>query len=165
MPQFSFDIVSEYDIAEMNNVVDQTVREIRTRYDLKDTSAEVDFADNTKASLLVKADDEYQLNTVVDIIRTKLAKRSIDQSVLDTSTKPETGNPWRWNIPLKKGISSDDAKKLSKQIRELGLKKVSTQIQGDQLRVTGPSKDDLQSVMAAVQKMKLSYPVQFQNFR
>ena len=165
MPQFSFDTVSEFDVSEMNNAIDQSIREIRTRYDLKGSAASVEFADNDKNSLLIKGDEQFQLDLVLDIVRSKLAKRGIDQTVLDTSTKPEPGNPWRWTIPLKSGIPADTAKKISKSVRDLGLKKLNPQIQGEKLRVTSPSKNDLQTVMVHIKKTDFGLPLQFNNFK
>lgn len=165
MPQFSFDVVSDFNVAELNNAVDQVGRELRTRYDLKGTPASIEFSDGNKTSLKLSGADTYQLDSVLDILRTKLAKRELSQKIVDTSSKPENGNPMRWTIGLKRGISADNARLLSKHIRECGLKKVSANIQGDQLRVVSPSKDDLQIVMAALRKLELDYPIQFTNFR
>jgi len=164
MANYSFDIVSEYDISEITNAVDQAKREINQRYDLKSTAAGLDFTDKTKESITLTGDADYQLTMVLDIVRKRFAARNLDQKILDTSSKPEQGNPWRWQVTFKKGIATDDAKKITKKIRD-SFPKIKTQIQGEAVRVTGSSKDDLQSVMQLVSALDLDFPVQFNNYR
>jgi uncharacterized protein YajQ (UPF0234 family) len=159
---FSFDIVSEYDVAEIANVVDQTAKEIQQRYDFKGTPASVELVDD-KSAILIKGED-YQLEVVLDIIRGKCAKRGVDQNTLDISATKEEGNPWRWKLGLQKGINQEKAKKLTKLIRDTHPK-IKTQIQGDAIRVVGSNKDDLQAVMKLVRSQDLDFPISFTNYR
>ncbi len=159
---FSFDIVSEYDIAEIANVVDQTAKEISQRYDFKGTPASVELVDE-KSVILIKG-EEHQLDTILDIVRGKCGKRGVDQSTLDVTTAKEAGNPWRWRIGLQKGINQEKSKKLTKLIRDT-FPKIKPQIQGETIRVVGTNKDDLQGVMNLIRTQELDYPVSFTNYR
>jgi len=162
MSQFSFDIVSDYDIAEVTNAVDQTAREIAQRYDLKGTPASVELIDE-KSAILIKGED-FQLDVILEIVRSKFAKRNVNQNTLDTSARKEEGNPWRWKLILQKGLDQEKAKKITKLIRDK-YPKIKTQIQGQEIRVSSTSKDDLQKVMKLVQTQEYSFPVNFTNFR
>lgn len=159
---YSFDVVNEYDIAEVTNAVDQAKREIIQRYDFKGTPASVELTDE-KTVVALKGLD-YQLDVLLDMVRGKFAKRGLSQKLLDTSSKKEEGNPWRWNLRLKKGIEQDDSKKITKLIRDK-YPKVKTQIQGDAIRVTSGSKDDLQAVMGLLKAAEFDFPISFNNFR
>lgn len=162
---FSFDIVSDYDKGELNNVVDQTQRELGNRYDLKGTAAAVDWADSDKTSLKISGDNQFHLDSILDILRKKLATRGQSQKVLDTSLDPTTSNMVMSQIvKLKSGLDQDKAKKITALIRD-NLPKVKTQIQGDEVRVTSPKKDELQAVMQLLQNSDFDFPLDFTNFR
>lgn len=161
---FSFDVVSDFDVAEMTNAVDQAQREIANRYDFKGTAAKVEFSDG-KTGLMITGDSEVQVKAVLDVVQGKLIKRGISLKALDTSKAPEQGGKEvRWTIPFKKGLDQDKAKQLSKAIRE-AYPKVKPQIQGDAVRVTSSSKDDLQGVMQALRAKDFDFPLDFTNYR
>jgi uncharacterized protein YajQ (UPF0234 family) len=161
---FSFDVVSDYDAAEMVNALDQAQRELGQRFDFKGTSAKIEFGDN-KASVDVEGETKNQLDAIVDMFQSKLVKRGVSLKVLDLSKAPvQGGKEMRWNIPLKKGLDQDKAKVLTKMIRDT-YPKVKTQIQGDSVRVSATSKDDLQGVMTQLRKAELDFPLNFQNYR
>lgn len=165
MANFSFDVVSDFDKAEMNNVLDQTQREIDSRYDFKGTSAALEWLDGDKTGLKVTGDSQYQLDAIVDIVRKKLATRGQSQKVLDTSKEPVTSNmKTTWEVPFKKGLDQEKAKKITAAIRE-NYPKVKPQIQGDEVRVTSTSKNDLQSVMHLLQSQDFDFPLSFTNYR
>lgn len=162
---FSFDIVSDYDVAEMNNAIDQAQRELDSRYDFKGTSASLSFRDNTKTGLTVTGDSEYHIEAILDIVRKKFATRGLDQKVLDTSKTPVTSNlKVTQDVSFKKGLNQENAKKITSAIREQ-FPKVKAQIQGDMVRVTGPKKDELQAVMQLLQQANFDFPLHFTNYR
>jgi uncharacterized protein YajQ (UPF0234 family) len=164
MANFSFDIVSEYDKAEMNNVFDQTLREIDSRYDFKGTPAAIEWLDDKKG-LKVTGNGEWQIDAILDIVRKKLAARDQSQKVLDTSRDPlESNLKTTKEIPFKQGLDQDKAKQLTKLIREQ-YPKVKTQIQGEAVRVMSASKDDLQAVMQLLRGQDLDFPLNFTNYR
>ncbi len=165
MGNFSFDIVSEYDKAEMNNVFDQAQREIASRYDFKGTPAELDWMDDKKG-LKITGNGEWQIDAILDIVRKKLAARSMSQKVLDTShTVVESNLKATKEVPFVAGLDQDKAKVLTKLIRD-DYPKVKSQIQGDTVRVMSASKDDLQSVMQLIRgRDELEFPVSFTNYR
>ena len=153
MPTFSFDIVSDYDKAELNNVFAGTEREIGNRYDFKGTPAAIEWLDD-KAGFKIIGAGQWQCDAVLDIIRKKLAGREQSAKVLDLSKTPNESNlKTTWEIPFKKGLSQDLAKQISKQIRD-EVPKVKPQIQGDLIRVTGSSKDDLQKVISLLKDVE-----------
>ncbi len=161
---FSFDVVSDFDTAEMTNAVDQAQRELMTRYDFKGTAAKLEFAD-AKAGVLIEGESQNRLDAILDVLQSKLVKRGVSLKVLDTSKAPvQGGMTMRWSITFKKGLSQDDAKKLTKLIRD-EFPKVKTQIQGDSVRVTSASKDDLQGVMTILKSKDFDFPLDFQNYR
>jgi uncharacterized protein YajQ (UPF0234 family) len=164
MATFSFDIVSDFDKAEMNNVFAGTEREIATRYDFKGTTAAIEWLDDKKGYKLIGA-GQWQCDAVLDIVRKKLAAREQSAKVLDLSKTPIEANlKTTWEIPFKQGLSQDDAKKITKQLREESPK-VKTQIQGDTVRVTSNSKNDLQDVIALLRSTEYEFPLQFINYR
>lgn len=164
MANFSFDVVSDYDKAEMNNVFDQTLREIDSRYDFKGTPAALEWLDDKKG-LKVTGNGEWQIDAILDIVRKKLATRGQSQKVLDTSKEiVESNLKATKEVPFKQGLDQDKAKQLTKLIRE-SHPKVKTQIQGDAVRVMSGSKDDLQAVMQLVRGADLDYPLSFTNYR
>lgn len=165
MAQFSFDIVSDYDKSELNNVVDQAQRELANRYDLKGTKAALDWSNNDKLALKITGDSDFHIDAILDIVRKKLATRGQSQKVLDTSKDPTTTNLQVIKIvPLKKGLDQDKAKKITALIREQ-LPKVKTQIQGDEVRVMSPKKDELQAVMTLLKSQDFDFPIDFTNYR
>lgn len=162
---FSFDIVSDYNIADMNNAVEQAQREISGRYDFKGTAAELAFRDGNKTGLSLRGDSEYQLDAMLDVLRKKLAARGIDQKVLDVSKPRVTSNlKVSLDVPFKKGLDQDTAKKITAAIREQ-FPKVKSQIQGSEIRVTSPKKDELQATMQLLNAQHFDVPLQFTNFR
>jgi uncharacterized protein YajQ (UPF0234 family) len=164
MANFSFDIVSEYDKAEMNNVFDQAQREIGSRYDFKGTPAEIDWLDDKKG-FKITGSGEWQIEAILDITRKKLAAREQSQKVLDTSHEcVESNLKTHQDVPFKQGLDQDKAKKITATIREQ-YPKVKTQIQGDAVRVTSNSKDDLQQVIQLLRAQDFDFPINFDNFR
>jgi uncharacterized protein YajQ (UPF0234 family) len=158
----SFDIVSEIDMQEVDNAVNQALKEINTRFDLKDTGCNIE---QQGQALTLTAPDDMKLRNIYEILQAKLVKRSIDPKALDPA-KAETalGGTMRQVVTLRQGIEKDQAKTITTLIKDMKLK-VNAQIQGDQLRVTGKNRDDLQKVIAALKGADLEFPVQFTNFR
>jgi uncharacterized protein YajQ (UPF0234 family) len=158
----SFDIVSEIDKPELNNAVHQANKELNTRFDFKGSDARVETTDKT---LTVFADSDFQVKQAVDVLTIKLAKRGIDLACLKYREIEEIGGAKaRQIIDLQEGINSDLGRKLVKQIKDKKLK-VQTAIQGEQLRVTGKKRDDLQEVIAFLNESDAEIPLQFNNFR
>lgn len=165
MGNFSFDIVSDYDRSEMNNVFDQSQREISSRYDFKGTSASLDWLNPEKTGIKITGDSEYHIDAILDIIRKKLATRGLSQKVLDTSKDLLVSNlKTTKEVLFKKGISSDNAKKVNALIRD-NYPKVKPTIQGDEIRVVSPKKDELQSVIQLLKSAEFDFPLDFTNFR
>jgi cyclic-di-GMP-binding protein len=158
----SFDVVSEFDQQELTNAVDQTLREVRTRYDLKDTGTEIEHTDN---QLVVTTDSDFSLKAVTDVLESKVIRRGLSLKILDYQKKEDaSGGRVRQTIRLKRGIPEDIAKQITKQIRS-DFKKVTAQIQGDSVRVSSKSKDDLQAVIQSLKESDLPVALQFTNFR
>jgi len=157
----SFDIVSNTDNHELTNAVDQTNREVSNRFDFKDTDARAELS---KDKITIIAPSDFQLKQVDEILRNKLAKRSIDVRSLDYKEISVNLNEARQLIEVKQGIAAEQAKKITKLIKDSGLK-VQASIQGDQVRVTGKKRDDLQSVMSLLREAKVEIPLQYVNFR
>lgn len=165
MANFSFDIVSDYDKAEMNNVFDQTQREIGSRYDFKGTPASIDWLNGDKTGLKVTGNSDWQIEAILEIVRKKLATRGQSQKVLDTTRSMEVANlKTTQEVPFKKGLDQEKAKTITKLIRDQ-FPKIKTQIQGDLVRVTGSSKDDLQLVMQLLRAKDFDFPLSFTNYR
>lgn len=164
MPSFSFDIVSDFDKAEMNNIFAATEREISTRYDFKGTPAAIDWLAD-KVGIKIIGANEWQCEAILDIVRKKLAGRDQSSKILDLS-KPATESNLKMTqeIPFKQGLAQDIAKQISKQLRE-EVPKVKSQIQGDMVRVTSSSKDELQKVMTVLNNADYDVPLQFINYR
>lgn len=161
---FSFDVVSDFDPAEMLNAVDQAQRELGQRYDFKGTSAHVDFADG-KTGLALEGDSKNQLDAIVDVLQSKMIKRGVSLKVLDLSKDPvQGGKEMRWSVPFRKGLDQEKAKSITKAIRD-EYPKVKAQIQGDAVRVSSTSKDDLQGVMTLLRAKDFDFPLDFQNYR
>lgn len=165
MAQFSFDIVSDYDKAEMNNVFDQTQREMLSRYDFKGTPALIEWLNTDKAGLKVTGNSDYQIEAILDIVRKKLAARNQSQKVLDTSREPVVANlKTTKEVLFKQGLDQEKAKKITSLIRD-NYPKIKTQIQGEAVRVASDKKDILQAVMQLLRKQDFDFPLGFTNFR
>ena len=161
---YSFDVVSDFDHQELVNAVDQLRRELLQRYDLKDTNTDIELEET---ELRVTTASDMTLQAVEDVLRQKATKRNLSLKIFDFQP-PESsgGNRVMQKVLLKKGLTQEIAKKLSKVIRD-ELKKVNVSIQGDRLRVTGKNKDELQAAIALlrIQEDKLDLPLQFENYR
>ncbi|MGA9468728.1 MAG: YajQ family cyclic di-GMP-binding protein [Exiguobacterium marinum] len=158
----SFDIVSEMNLEEVKNAIQIAEKEILNRYDFKGSKSEMSL-DN--GDLVLISDDDYKLEQLKDVLITKLIKRGVPTKNLDyQKVEHALGGTVRQRVKLKSGIDKDDAKKINNAIKESKLK-VKSQIQDDQIRVTGKSRDDLQAVMQLVRELELSVDAQFTNFR
>jgi uncharacterized protein YajQ (UPF0234 family) len=160
----SFDVVSDYDVAEMANAVDQAQRELGQRYDFKGTAAKIDFVEG-KTGVQIEGESKNQLDSILDMLQGKLVKRGVSLKVLDMSKEPvQGGKEMRWTVPFKKGLDQDKAKHITKVIRDQ-YPKAKAQIQGDSVRVSSASRDDLQGVIAALRAQDFDFPLDFQNYR
>ncbi|MFN3707477.1 YajQ family cyclic di-GMP-binding protein [Microcella sp.] len=162
MADSSFDIVSKVDKMEADNALHQAQKEIAQRYDFKGVGASVDWSGE---KLLLKASTEERVTAVLDVLQSKLIKRGISLKSLDVGEPYASGKEYRIEASLKNGISSENAKKISKIIRDEGPKSVKAQIQGDELRVQSKSRDDLQATIAMLKNADLDVDLQFVNFR
>ena len=162
MADSTFDIVSKVDKMEADNAVNQAQKEIATRYDFKNVGASVEWSGE---KLLLKASAEERVKAVLEVVEQKFIKRGISLRSLDAGDPYASGKEYRIEIGLKNGISSEDAKKVAKIIRDEGPKSVKSQIQGDELRVQSMSRDDLQATMALLKGKDLDVDLQFVNFR
>jgi cyclic-di-GMP-binding protein len=162
MASYSFDVVSEFDRQELVNAIDQTVREIGTRYDLKDTKTTLDLGED---AITVHTDSEFTLQSVHTILQTKAAKRNLSLKIFDYGKiESASGSRVRQEIKLRKGIASELAKQISKLIRD-EFKKVQPSIQGDAVRISAKSKDDLQEVIQRLRQEDYPVALQFTNYR
>lgn len=160
--EFSFDVVSRVDKQEVKNAVDQAQKELANRWDLKGTNTEIEFE---KENIELVAGDEGKLQQVRDILLSKLFKRGVDsRSVEFGKEEPASGLTVRQKVTFSVGIPMEKAKALAKKVKDSGLK-VHAQVQGEEVRVSGKSKDDLQKAMALIKGLELDYPVDFVNFR
>lgn len=165
MAQFSFDIVSDYDKAEMNNVFDQAQREIASRYDFKGTPAQLEWLNAEKTGIKVIGNGDWQIDAILDIFRKKLATRGQSQKVLDASREAVVSNlKTTKEVPFRQGLDQDKAKKITNLIRDK-YPKVKTQIQGQEVRATSGSKDDLQAVIQLLRAQDFDFPLTFTNYR
>ena len=159
----SFDVTSEVDLQEVRNAVDQASREVATRFDFKDTGAAVELKGN---EILLNAPTEDRRRALVQVLEEKLVRRQVSLKAVSYGKIEEASRgALRQPAALNAGISSDHAKKINKIIKALGLKGVQSQTQGDQVRVTGKKRDDLQAVISALKEEDLDIPLQFGNFR
>jgi len=158
----SFDIVCETDMQEMDNAVNQTRKEITTRYDFKGGNSSIELGEN---DITILADDDYKLSAIGEILRTKMTRRNLDAKSLDYGeAENASGSSKRQHITIKQGISQDLAKSIVKQIKQEKMK-VQASIQGEQVRVSGKKRDDLQQAMALIKGMDTDRPLHFTNFR
>ncbi|WP_078554568.1 YajQ family cyclic di-GMP-binding protein [Bacillus alkalicellulosilyticus] len=159
----SFDIVSEVNFQEVDNAIAQAVKEISTRYDFKGSKSSIERTDKDKITII--SDDDYKLESVIDILKSKFIKRDLSQKVLNFGKiEKASGGTVRQVATLVSGISADRAKKITVAIKDSKLK-VKAQIQNDQIRVTGKSINDLQDIIQLVKSLDLDFPVQFVNMR
>ncbi|WP_416306758.1 YajQ family cyclic di-GMP-binding protein [Neptunicella sp. SCSIO 80796] len=157
----SFDIVSEIDLVEVKNAVDNASRELETRFDFRGADASFELKDGV---VTMTTESDFQLQQMKDILRSKCAKRNIDANSLESQEVTRTGKSFKQNIVFKQGIDQPMAKKIITKIKEAKLK-VQASIQGEQVRVTGKKRDDLQQAMALIRQAELGQPFQFNNFR
>ena len=157
----SFDIVSEIELPELQNAVENANRELETRFDFRGVEAKFDVNENI-ASLSAEA--EFQLQQMQDILRSKCVKRGVDTSAMDIGKTEHSGKIYKQVITFKQGIDKDVGKKIVKTIKDAKLK-VQASIQGEQVRVTGKKRDDLQDCIALIKSAELGQPFQFNNFR
>jgi uncharacterized protein YajQ (UPF0234 family) len=162
MADSSFDIVSKVDKMELDNALHQAQKEIVQRYDFKNVGAEINWSGE---KLLIKANAEERAKAVLEVFEQKLIKRGISLRSLDAGDPYASGKEYRIDASIKQGIEQDDAKKINKIIRDEAPKSVKSQIQGDELRVSSKSRDDLQSTMAVLKGADLDVDLQFINFR
>ena len=162
MSTYSFDVVSDFDRQELVNTIDQLRRDVSQRYDLKDSNTEIELEETL---IVITTASDMTLTAVVDVLRQKATKRNLSLKIFDDQT-PETvgGNRIKQEIKLRKGLTQELAKKLSKTVRD-ELKKVTVSIQGDSLRITGKHKDDLQGAIQLLKEQDIEVPLQFQNYR
>ncbi len=160
----SFDVVSELDGHEVTNAIDQANRELAQRFDFKGTPCIYTRDPKDEFTVLMKAEVEFQLGQMLDILKTRIAKRGMDASCIDVKDVEKNLAEARQKVVLKHGIDQDTGKQLIKSIKESGMK-VQAQIQGDKLRITGKKRDDLQDAIALLRKAEAGVPLQFENFR
>jgi cyclic-di-GMP-binding protein len=161
----SFDVSTGADLQEVDNAVNQALKEIAQRYDFKGTHCTIEF-DRPKAEIRLSADDEYRMEALVDVLKTKMIKRNVPIKNLDLGElQPATGQSVRRTIKLTQGIPQDISKRMVKAIKDQGFKKVQTAIQGEELRVTAPSRDELQAVIAFLRGQDFGVELKFGNYR
>ena len=162
MSTFSFDVVSDFDRQELVNTLDQVRRDVGQRYDLKDSGTEIELEEG---SLTITTASDMTLDAVVDVLRQKATKRDLSLKIFDFQPAEAVGgNKVKQVVLLRKGLSQELAKQLSKTVRD-ELKKVTVAIQGDSLRITGKSKDDLQQAIQLLKAQDVEVPLQFENYR
>ena len=158
----SFDVVSKVDRQEVDNALNQAAKEVRQRFDFKNTDAEIAWSGE---AIEMQANSEERVKAVLDVFQSKLVKRGVSLKVLDASEPRSSGKVYKITATTSEGISQDNAKKVSKLIRDEGPKGVKAQIQGDELRVSSKSRDDLQKVQALIKAADYDFAVQFTNYR
>ena len=159
----SFDIVSKINHQEVDNALNQAAKEIGTRFDFRGVGASIAWSGNQAVE--IKANSEERANAVLDVFKEKLVKRQVSLKVLDPGEPKLSGKEYRLAVPLKEGISQDDAKKIAKIIRDEGAKGIKAQVQGEELRVSSKKKDDLQDVMSILRGKDFDFALQFVNYR
>ena len=159
----SFDVVSEIDLQEVRNAVDQASREATTRFDFKGTNAIIEFSEK---ELTLSATTEDRLRALYQLLQEKLVKRSVSLKALDAGKIEEAShNSARQKVAIKAGISQEVGKQINKLVKDMGAKGLSSSVQGDHVRVTGKQRDDLQRAMSVLKEADLAVPLQFTNFR
>ena len=163
--QYSFDVTTGADLQEVDNAVNQASKEVQQRYDFKGSNCTIEF-DRTKSLLKLDADDDYKLKALYDIVQTKFVKRGVPlKNMKPGELIPASGGRIRQEVTLTQGIPSDTAKQIVKDVKAGGFKKVQVAIQGEQLRVTSPSKDELQDVMNFLRGQDYGVELNFGNYR
>ena len=163
MADSSFDVVSKVDSQEVDNALNQAAKELAQRFDFRGTNASIAWSGDE--GVLVQADTEERVTAALDVFKDKLVKRKISLKSLDAGEPQSSGRTYKISAAIKQGIESDTAKKISKIIRDEGPKGVQAQIQGDQLRVSGKKRDDLQAVQQLLRGKDLDVALQFDNYR
>jgi cyclic-di-GMP-binding protein len=163
MADSSFDIVSKIDRQEVDNALSQTAKEISQRFDFRGTGASIKWSGEQAVEIAANAED--RASAVLEVFKEKLVKRQQSLKILDPGEPRQSGKETKIGVALKEGISSEDAKKVGKLIRDEGPKGVKVQVQGDELRVSSKKRDDLQSVIALVKQQDYDFAVQFTNYR
>lgn len=162
MAQFSFDVVSQVDGQEMRNAVDQARREIRTRFDFKDTGTEIR---HEESELEIRSNSEGRVKAALEVLQEKVVRRNISLKALsEGKVQPAAGGTYRQTVAIVQGIGDEKGRAINKHIKGLGLR-VQSQIQGEQLRVSAKSKDDLQAVIKSLKEADFGIPLQFENYR
>jgi uncharacterized protein YajQ (UPF0234 family) len=161
----SFDITSNVDLQEVDNALNQARKEVAQRYDFKGSKASIEF-DQKESKLILVADDQFKLNALWEVVQTRLVRRNVPTKNLTRGTAiPAANSTVRQEVALQQGIPSEKAKDIVKFLKDAKLKKVQASIQGDQLRVTSPSKDDLQEAMRVLREQDFGVALQFGNYR
>ena len=161
----SFDIVSDYDLAKVTNAVEQSQREITNRYDFKGTKAGLEFTDGAKNGITITGDNQFHLDAIVEILRKKLAGAGVNQKILDTSKDPVESNlQIKWDVAFKKGLDQEKTKQITKLLRDR-YPKVKAQVQGEEVRVSSPKRDELQAVIQLLKSTDFDFPLEFTNYR
>ena len=161
----SFDISTGADLQEVDNAVNQALKEIAQRYDFKGTHCTVEF-DRPKAEIRLAADDEFRMDALLDVLQTRMIKRGVPVKNLQVGDLvPATGQSVRRTVSLTQGIAGDTAKKIVKAIKEGGFKKAQAAIQGDEVRVSSPSRDELQAIIALLRSQDFGIELKFGNYR
>jgi cyclic-di-GMP-binding protein len=163
MADSSFDIVSKIDRQEVDNALSQTAREVAQRYDFKGTGAEISWSG--EKAIEISANAEERAKAVLDVFKEKLVKRNQSLKILEAGEPRQSGRETKISVALKEGITQEQAKKVGKLIRDEGPKGAKVQVQGDELRVSSKSRDDLQSIIALVKAQDYDFAVQFTNYR
>lgn len=158
----SFDVVSKVDRQEVDNALNQAAKEVRQRFDFKNTDAAIRWAGE---AIEMEASTEDRVVAVLDVFQSKLARRGVSLKALDAGDPRQSGKLWKITGTLKEGIKTEDAKKVSKLIRDEGPKGVKAQVQGDTLRISGKSRDDLQAVQRLIKDQDYDFAVQYENYR
>ncbi|WP_371497660.1 YajQ family cyclic di-GMP-binding protein [Kitasatospora sp. NBC_00374] len=162
MADSSFDIVSKVEWQEVDNAINQTSREISTRFDFKNVGAEIK---RSGEKIEMKANGEERVKAILDVLKDKFIKRGLSLKAMDAGDPQLSGKEYKISVDIKEGITQDDAKKVAKIIRDEGPKGVKAQVQGDELRVSSKSRDDLQSIQALLKGKDLEFAIQFVNYR
>ena len=162
MADSSFDVVSKVDRMELNNALNQAAREVATRFDFKNTGVKIEMSGE---KILVEAETEERVKAALDVLKEKMIKRAVSLKHLDISEPSQSGKVFRIFCAIQEGISQENAKKITKLLKDEGPKSVRAQIQGEELRVSSKSRDDLQSAIALIKGAKLDFAVQFTNYR
>ena len=162
MADSSFDVVSKIDHMEVDNAFNQCDRELATRFDFKNTGTKIE---KTSEKIMIESDTEERAKAALEVLKEKLIKRNVSLKQLETGEPQLSGKTYRINSTFKEGITTENAKKIAKFLKDEGPKSLKTQIQGDELRVSSKSKDDLQTAMALIKNKGFDFAIQFTNFR